>query len=48
MARANGWQPHAGDYDAIAALERLARLRASGVLSESEFQRMKARVLPKV
>ena len=31
--------------DALSALERLARLKASGVLSEAEFQRMKAGVL---
>jgi len=31
--------------DAIAALERLANLRASGTLSEAEFRAMKARLL---
>ena len=29
----------------VSALERLARLRASGALSDAEFQRMKAGVL---
>ena len=40
-----GRQPYAAGNDAIAVLERLARLRASGVLSEAEFRRMKARLL---
>jgi hypothetical protein len=31
----------------IASLERLSNLRASGVLSETEFQAMKAQVLGK-
>jgi hypothetical protein len=31
--------------DAKRALERLARLKASGALSDAEFQRMKAGVL---
>ena len=31
--------------DALATLERLANLRASGVLSETEFRAMKARLL---
>ena len=35
------------ENDALSALERLARLRASGVLSEAEFRRMKAQVLGK-
>jgi len=48
MARtAGGRQPHAAGNDAIAALERLADLRASGVLSEAEFRAMKARLLAK-
>ena len=33
------------DNDALATLERLAKLRASGVLSEAEFRAMKARLL---
>ncbi|MFI5107574.1 MAG: SHOCT domain-containing protein [Terriglobales bacterium] len=46
MARtAGGRQPYAAGNDAIAALERLADLRASGVLSEAEFRAMKARLL---
>jgi len=35
------------ENDALAALGRLAELRASGVLSEAEFQAMKAQVLGK-
>jgi hypothetical protein len=42
---AGGRQPYAAGNDAIAALERLAKLRASGVLSEAEFQGIKARLL---
>jgi hypothetical protein len=42
-----GRQPYAATDDTIAALERLARLRASGVLSETEFRQMKAQVLEK-
>ena len=46
MARtAGGRQPYAAADDALAALERLADLRASGVLSEAEFRAMKARLL---
>lgn len=46
MARtAGGRQPYAAGNDTIAALERLADLRASGVLSEAEFRAMKARLL---
>jgi hypothetical protein len=33
------------ENETLSALERLSRLRASGVLSETEFQRMKAGVL---
>jgi len=33
------------ENDALATLERLASLRASGVLSEAEFRAMKARLL---
>jgi len=48
MARtAGGRQPYAAGNDAIAALERLADLRASGVLSETEFRTVKARLLAK-
>lgn len=35
------------ENDALAELERLARLRDSGVLSEAEFRRMKAQALGK-
>jgi len=35
------------DNDALATLERLARLRESGTLSEAEFRAMKARLLAK-
>jgi hypothetical protein len=35
------------DNDALATLERLARLRESGTLSEAEFRTMKARLLAK-
>ena len=35
------------DNDALATLERLAKLRAAGVLSEAEFRTMKARLLAK-
>ncbi len=46
MARtAGGRQPCAAGTDAVAALERLADLRDSGVLSEAEFRRMKAQLL---
>jgi Short C-terminal domain len=38
-------QPYSSGNDTIAALERLARLRVSGVLSEAEFRRMKAQLL---
>jgi hypothetical protein len=33
------------ENETLSALERLSRLRASGVLSETEFQRMKAATL---
>ena len=33
------------DNDALATLERLARLRESGTLSEAEFRALKARLL---
>ena len=33
------------DNDALVTLERLARLRESGTLSEAEFRAMKARLL---
>ena len=33
------------DNDALTTLERLARLRESGTLSEAEFRAMKARLL---
>ncbi|MFZ3212049.1 MAG: SHOCT domain-containing protein [Terriglobales bacterium] len=46
MARTpGGRQPYAAGNEALAALERLANLRASGVLSEPEFRAMKARLL---
>jgi Short C-terminal domain len=46
MARLTGGrQPYASGNDAMAALERLAKLRASGTLSETEFRRMKAQLL---
>jgi len=46
MARtAGGRQPYAAGNDAIAALERLGKLRDSGVLSEGEFRAMEARLL---
>lgn len=35
----------AGDDDPVAQLERLARLRESGALSEAEFERLKAQIL---
>jgi Short C-terminal domain len=35
----------AGDDDRLAQLERLAKLKASGALSEEEFEREKARIL---
>jgi hypothetical protein len=44
---AGGRQPYGAGNDAVAALERLADLRASGVLSEAEFRAMKARLLAK-
>ncbi len=33
------------ENEALSTLERLARLRASGALSEAEFQRLKAQLL---
>jgi hypothetical protein len=45
---ANGRQPHAAADDAVAKLERLAKLKASGVLSEAEFRQMKAQLLAKL
>jgi len=45
---AQGRQPHAAGNDGIAALERLAKLRDSGVLSEAEFRQMKAQLLAKL
>ena len=46
MARLAGrQQPYSNGNDTIAALERLAKLRVSGVLSEAEFRRMKAQLL---
>ncbi len=48
MARtAGGRQPYAAADDAVATLERLAKLRDRGVLSEVEFRAMKARLLAK-
>ena len=48
MARlAGGRQPYAAADDAVATLERLAKLRDRGVLSEAEFRAMKARLLAK-
>lgn len=38
-------QPDSSGSETVASLERLARLRASGVLSEAEFRRMKAQLL---
>ncbi|MBA3300842.1 MAG: SHOCT domain-containing protein [Thermoleophilaceae bacterium] len=35
----------AGGGDSIAALERLAKLRDSGALTDAEFQQQKARIL---
>ena len=40
-----GQQPPAPDNDPIARLERLAALKASGVLTEEEFQQQKRRIL---
>jgi hypothetical protein len=37
--------PPAADADPIARLERLAALKASGVLTEEEFQQQKRRIL---
>jgi hypothetical protein len=37
--------PPAGEDDRVAQLERLARLRDSGALSDQEFEREKARIL---
>ena len=37
--------PAGADDDTVAELERLARLRASGALTEEEFQQAKARIL---
>jgi hypothetical protein len=45
---ANGRQPNAADHDTVATLERLARLRNAGVLSEAEFRLMKAQLLAKL
>jgi hypothetical protein len=45
---ANGRQPLAAADDAVAKLERLAKLKASGVLSEAEFRQMKAQLLAKL
>jgi hypothetical protein len=35
----------AGGTDTVAQLERLARLRDSGALTDAEFEREKARIL---
>ncbi len=44
-----GRQPYATAADgAVVALERLARLRNSGVLSEAEFRQKKAQLLAKL
>jgi hypothetical protein len=49
MARQAGrQQPYPSGGDAVSALERLARMRASGVLSEAEFRKMKAQLLANV
>jgi Short C-terminal domain len=40
-----GQQPPSADDDPIARLERLAALKASGVLTEEEFQQQKRRIL---
>jgi hypothetical protein len=40
--------PVARDQDAIDQLERLGRLRASGVLTEAEFQAKKAELLQRI
>jgi hypothetical protein len=47
--QANGSVPSLtrGSNDAIGSLERLASLRQSGVLSETEFRAMKAQILAK-
>jgi hypothetical protein len=45
---AQGRQPPAADHDVVATLERLARLRNAGVLSEAEFRTMKAQLLAKL
>ena len=45
---AQGRQPYAAGDDAVAKLERLAKLRASGVLSDAEFRTMKAQLLAKL
>jgi hypothetical protein len=44
---AGGRQPYAATDDALATLERLAKLRNTGVLSEAEFRTMKAQLLGK-
>lgn len=49
MAVAQGRKPFAADTDDVATrLERLARLRDSGVISESEFRQKKAELLAKL
>jgi Short C-terminal domain len=40
--------PAARDHDAIDQLERLARLRASGALTEAEFQSKKTELLQRI
>jgi len=47
MARLAGQRQTYAGNDTVAALERLADLRASGDLTEAEFRRMKAQVLGK-
>lgn len=42
---ATGGAPSAGGDDRVAQLERLARLKESGALSDQEFEREKARIL---
>jgi Short C-terminal domain len=41
----DGAEPAAPAVDSIAALERLAKLRDEGVLTEAEFEQQKARIL---
>lgn len=42
---ASGFAPHSGGTDTVAELERLAKLRDSGALTDAEFEQQKARIL---